>query len=182
MADKPKSMMEKVDVLFQEKEKELKEKEAIDIKKSKKGFRIPRKIRMGAKKKIKQSKAIIFWVSDTGNMNPEWCKIEEGAVYNKRMKVYYPVTHQYLINFMGKYPCMIVPENSIKPISKEEILTGTKKEIDLVFAQQFVVKIAQMEALDLKKKGIGGGKFVIFYIVGGVVVLYMIMKALGLNI
>ena len=77
---------------------------------------------------------------------------------------------------------MIVPENSIKPISKEEILTGTKKEIDLVFAQQFVVKIAQMEALDLKKKGIGGGKYIIFYIVGGVVVLYMIMKALGLNI
>ena len=172
---------QKIDILFTDLEKKQKEEEALEIKKSKRFFKTPKKIKLVAKKKIKQNKVVVFWVSEIGNMSPEWCKLDGGIIYNKRNGIYYDATNQYLIKFMGKYPCIIIPEGGVKPFNINEIMKNMREEIDLQFMQKFIIKVAKMEALDLKRKGLAN-KNIIWIVLGAIVGVYMLLKAFGLNV
>ena len=177
-----KPMKEKIDILFDDLEKKQKGEDEVLTKKSRKFFKTPKKIKTGAKKKIKQNKILLLKVSPLGNIQPEWVKLQDNMVWNKDAGAYQVPHRKYIVQFMGKYPCMIVPEWSMKPFSPRKHMsdqTDTQKEE--IFMQKFIIKVAKMEALDLKRKGLGN-KNMIWIILGGIVALYMIMKALGLSV
>ncbi len=180
MAKKP--MIEKIDILFDDFEKKQKEEEKILTKKSGRFFKTPVKIKAGAKKKIKQNKILLLKVSPLGNIMPEWVKLADNMVWNKDAGAYQVAHAKYILQFMGKYPCMIVPEWSMKPFSPRKNMDDqTSEEQEMIFMQKFIIKVAKMEALDLKKKGLGG-KNVIWIGLIVIVALYMLMKAFGLEV
>jgi len=180
MSDK--SMMQKIDILFKEKAKEIKEKEEAGIKKSRKIFRVPRKVSAGAKRKIKQNQILVMFLSASGNLMPQWCKIEDEMVYIRKNDTWHQATNEYLMNFMGKYPTMLLPEWSMKPYSPREAKKEAEDRGEDISVQKFLIKIMKMTQAELKKKGFGGGSPIIWYIIGGVILIYMAMKAMGLDV
>ena len=173
---------QKIDILFTNFEKKQKEEEALEIKKSGRFFKTPKKIKMGAKKKVKQNKILLLKISPLGNIQPEWVKLQDNMVWNKDAGAYQVAHSKYILQFMGKYPCMIVPEWSMKPFSpRKEMSEQTDPEKEHIFMQKFLIKVAKMEALDLKRKGLAN-KNIIWIVLGVIVGLYMLMKALGLNV
>lgn len=180
MAEKP--MKEKLDILFSEREEEIKNKEEIKAKKSWRFFKAPKRVTAGAKKKIKKNRILLWKVSTTGNINPEWVKLQDRMVWNKDAGAYQLADNEYHMTFMGKYPCLIVFEPTMKPFSLKNYIGGLSDiEKDSILLQLAAVKIAKMEALDLKKKGLGG-KNVIWIGLIVIVALYMLMKAFGLEV
>ena len=77
---------------------------------------------------------------------------------------------------------MIVPEWTLKPYSpKDEQMELDDKEKELTFMQKFIIKVAKMEALDMKKKSIAGGRNLMIILVAVVAILYIILRAFGLQ-
>lgn len=180
----PKEMTikDKMDIVFDEYVQKRKDKEDLDYKKARKRFKPPGRIRTGAKRKVKQNKILLLKLSTIGNLTPEWVKIQDNMVWNKDAGIYHVAENKYIMNFMGKWPCMIVPEWTLKPYApKDEQMNLSEQAKELTFMQKFIIKVGEMEVRDMKKKGTPGGRNMIIILVAVVAIVYLILRALGLQ-
>lgn len=153
--------------------------EELELKKARKRFQLPRKIRAGTKKKMKQGKIIMALIHTNGLITMDWVKIDDEMIYDKKNKAYRIANSRYLMNFLGKYPMVLVHESSMTPVSPQKLWEDIPDK-NLIEAQRYLIKLMKLTQAELKK-GISGvnPKIAFILVIGGIIVLYFIMSAFG---
>jgi len=157
-------------------------------------FKLPRTLTTGAKKKIKQNYALVFYVRNNGYVDINYAPILNDLVFIKQSGLYHSATADYMMQYISRgksYPVLIQPEWALTPVKKGEEVTDqqtpfsskfhaekTIKEGDQASKQKILIEIVKQSQIigDQKKKL--PGKFLIIGIVAVIVVLYLLNSVL----
>jgi hypothetical protein len=143
------------------------------LKKEKK-FRLP--FGMGSNRKLKKNWVIVILLRTNQNIAIKFLPIINDMIKLKDNSTYHLATTDFMWRYK-KYPVMVLPEWSLKPIQPKELLEETVKNGELALPQKVVINAMELSQLKDEKKGIGGG-FIIWIIVAvvAVVVVMNLMK------
>ena len=169
-------------------------------KKKEKTFKLPNKIRMGAKRKIKQNYVFVLFIRTNGSIDIEWAPITNDLVYVRRTGIYYAASAEFIMRYKN-FPAMILPEWNLLPIkvAKEQNIVDSKKnsgneDVEKPFSPQenyqeasdtgalshperVVLQAAKMA--EMKPPKAMGGKTLLWVILGAIVILYLISQMFG---
>mgnify|MGYP003131861834 CR=1 FL=1 len=143
-------------------------------KKKEKKFKLPFNKSFGAKPKIKRNYVLVFLLRTNGKMVIRFLPIEEMMVHLKENDTYHEASPKY-IGYYKNYPVMILPEWSVRPISKERLIEQDIKEGTTTLGQKVAINAMKLSQLKKKTNIMGSGMF--WLVIGGIVVLYFIYTA-----
>lgn len=146
--------------------------------KPKKDFKLPRKLTVGANRKIKLNYAITLYLRNNGSCNFFWSPIVDDSIYVKDTKQYHVASGEFVMNMPYKnklLPFIIIPEWSMIPIYPKE-MSAEQKDKYMAYAQKVIIDKAEKAKLEEKKKM---NLNIIWIILGILVIGYIILKSLG---
>lgn len=164
-----------------------------DVVKPKKAFKLPFKFR--SKRKYKQGKVLVVWFGSNHHMDFKWGEVNGGLV--KVDDEIYKAYERGAVYFHKKFPVIACFEWRLTPLGgssedvyrkdlfRSEAVGGdfdkkVAEELGLsAHAQQTIIRSiiqAELDKDDVKKKP---KKAVILFIIGGIVLVYLIAKGMG---
>jgi len=190
MAEEEKSLKEKTDDIYKfiKKLDEVPPKRSFADKltgknKPKKEFKLGRRITAGWKTKLKKNYVLVFRIRTNGTMIIHFAPINNDMIYIQDAGTYHISNIKYLLRYKN-YPAMILPEWSLKPyvppkaFSPREHFKETEDKEELALPQKVIInamKMAQLKA----PSGIMTGKTILWILVVGGFVLYLLSKIIG---
>lgn len=142
----------------------------------KKEFALPKKIKAGHKRKLKQNYAVVVYIRTNGWIDIQFEPIVNDLIYIRQTGLYYAATAEYVMRYK-QYPMVIQPEWAVTPFSPKDHEKATNEEGKSALAQKVYIQIMKMAAMGGPKKF--GGKTILWIIVGGVALLYLLSQIIG---
>ncbi len=154
------SMKEKLDIIFEQTQPKSK-------KKKNKEIRLPMKAKV---KRLKARKGYIgiIKIEENGNMSMEKQPIED-STYRLKSGSYHAINGSEILRWKGKFPVVIQSAKRKNPYNFSE-------ESNEVYGQKYIMARMLKDAIKIKNKG--GGKIII-YIIIGIAVLVGIQYYMG---
>jgi hypothetical protein len=143
-------------------------------KKKQKKFKFLPKLGKG---KLKKNFAIIILMRTNGYLDLMRLPIEDGFVYIKKVDMRYSVTVDNVLRW-NNLPVLIIQEWSLEPICPTMLQRKTMDEKMSAWPQKILIDALKKGQISPKK--MGGN--IILWIIGGVVVLFLIASILGVKI
>lgn len=153
---------EKLDIITQEKhaKKEVK----------KKSFKLPFRVRSQLKKLALRNKVQVLLLQNNGNIKPLIAEIKEGMLIIGEK--FYDGNPKGLWFWNGKFPTMLVAEWDLLPLSREALYNDAAGNKRLSNPQTIIIRGMELKEA-LQGKGLAG-KSIIWIIIGGIVVFYVL--------
>lgn len=169
------SMTEKLDKLLEYFEAGLKDK------KKKKEFKLPYKARVIGKTYYKRNKIVVLMIQKTGTIKPMVTTMMRGMI--KVKDNWHTVPFENVLYWKAKLPVIILPEWAITPVKFTPFDAKIQEDKDekdknIVDAQTYIIRAVKMEAALLSAKKLGG-KALIWIIIGGIIVAYLMFGGVG---
>lgn len=136
----------------------------------KKAFKLPFRVKSQLKKLAKKNKVQVILLQNNRNIKPTIAELKDGMllvgdkIYNGSANIV------WLWN--GKFPTVIVPEWDLEPLTPEGLYKDAKDNKRLSEPQTIIIRAMEYKE-SLKPKTIGG-KMLIWLLIGGVVVFYIL--------
>jgi len=145
--------------------------ESTDKKKGKK-FDLSFGQKMGAKQKLKKNYVLVILLRTNGNINIKFLQVQDGMIYLKDNKTFHIATTKH-IGYYKKYPVIIQPEWDLEPLSRVSLMEAAEGG-KYATAQNVIIDAMERVANKLKAKNKLAGNAVIWILLGGAIVVYLI--------
>lgn len=146
-------------------------------KRTDKEFKLPFTMKIGEKQKLKKNYSLVMWIKNNGYATLEFAPIEDDYVYNKHSSTWHIATADYMM-WYKKYPFLIIPEYSNIPYKPKEHAKLIENSGLSSRNQKYLIEI-QKKAESAGKKKFGGN--MLWIIIAGIVLLYFLGSALGID-
>ena len=144
--------------------------------KPKKEFKLGAKIKAGWKSKLKKNYVLVFRVRTNGEVIIHFAPINNEMVYIQDVGTYHLANTEFILRYKN-FPAMILPEWSLKPLSLSEHFKKTVEEGAVALPEKVIINAMKMA--QLKPASSIPGKTILWILVAGVAVLYLISQMLG---
>lgn len=141
-----------------------------------KEFKLGAKITTGWKTKLKKNYVLVFRIRSNGTLVINFAPINNDMIYIQDAGTYHISNIKYMLRYKN-YPAMILPEWSLKPFSPAEHFKETEEKEELALPQKVIINAMKMA--QLKPSGAMAGKTILWVLIAGVVVLYLISQIIG---
>jgi len=141
-----------------------------DITKKEKKFKLPFGV---SDKKIKKNWIIVILLRTNKNLDIRFLPIENDMIRLKDNETYHLATTDFVLRYK-KYPVIILPEWSLKPIAPDELMEQTIQNKEYALPQKVIINAVKMAQLKDQKKGLGGGIIWIIVAIVGAIVAYQV--------
>lgn len=142
-----------------------------------KEFKLPFRLKIGEKQKLKKNYALVLWIKNNGYTDLDFAPIEDDFVYNKSSGTWHQATADYTL-WYKKYPLLIIPEYSNIPYKPKDHAKMIEDQGLSSRAQKVLMEIQKKADMAGKKK-FGGN--MLWIIIGGIILLYLIGSVLGID-
>lgn len=143
--------------------------------KKKKKFELPFSIRRGSKQKLQQGYCLTFLIRLNGELTIHFYPIEHNCVRIPFNNTYHVVTPNEIIRWK-KYPVIILPEWSMRPLDPGEHFRQAKENNELSITEKVLMDLMkQFQAGTLKSK-LMGGKMILFVMIAVAAGLYFLSQ------
>jgi len=141
----------------------------------KKSFKMPFKVKSQLKKLAKKSKVQVILLQNNRNIKPTIGEIKNGMlVIGEKI---YDGSSDGIWLWNGKFPTALVAEWDLKPLTPELLYEDTLKHKRLADPQTIMIRAFELkESMQPNKLG---GKTLIFILVAGVIVFYVLFAGGG---
>jgi len=144
--------------------------------KTKKEFKIGKRITAGWKSKLKKNYVLVFRVRTNGEMVIHFAPVNNEMVFIQDAGTYHVANTEFILRYKN-FPAMILPEWSLKPLSLSEHFKGTVEKQEASLPQRVIINAMKMA--QLKPAGAMAGKTILWILIAGVAVLYLISQIIG---
>lgn len=145
--------------------------EKADKKMKKKTFKFPSKVKRQLKKLAKKNKLQVILLQHNKNIKPTIGELKEGMLFIGN-KIYDGSTDCVWL-WNGKFPTAIVAEWDLKPLTSDRLYTKTIEDNSISHPQTIMIRAMELKEVMQQKAGIGG-KTLIWILIGGVIVFYVL--------
>ncbi len=146
-----------------------------------KTYKLPKKLTVGSKSKLKKNYALIFLIGNNGCLNPYFEPIINGMVYVRQNGTYHLANAEYMLKYTQgnkQFPALLLPEWSLEPFSPSEHHQQTEKEGKSSLPQKVIINAMKMA--QLKPAGMGmQGKTLLWVLAAVVGALYLISQMIN---
>lgn len=153
----------KLDRLLEVMEKEPEKKE--------KKFKLPLGTAIGGKSKVKKGYALVVLLRTNGSTLMKFFPIRDDLVYISEIDTYH-ISSTDFIGYYKKYPLIIVPEWDLQPLRRHKLFKEAVANERLAKPQRAIIQA--IHASQLKPKSALAGTGLLWLIIGGIAVLYII--------
>ena len=162
LGDRVDEINEKLDLITQQK--------TVERKLKKKTFRLPFRVKSQLKKLALKSKVQVLLLQNNGNIKPTIAEIKNGMlIIGDKL---YDGSPTALWFWNGKFPTMIVAEWDLRPVTREYLYHDAVANKRLSDPQTIIIRGMELKEI-LQGKGMGG-KSIIWIIIGGIVIFYIL--------
>jgi|TARA_R100000501_G_C2621742_1_gene114977 hypothetical protein len=158
-----KSKIDKIMERFEEMDKNPPKKE--------KKFKLPLGKRMGGTAKVKKGYALVILLRTNGSTLMNFFPIRDDLVYISDVDTYH-ISSTDFIGYYKKYPLIILPEWDLQPLRRHKLYKEAIEHERLAKPQRAIIQA--IHAAQLKQKSAFGGTGLLWLIIGGIAVLYII--------
>ncbi len=150
--------------------------------KPKKEFKLGAKITAGWKSKLKKNYVLVFRIRTNGEMVIHFAPINNDMVYVQDIGTYHLADAKSILRYKN-YPAMILPEWSLdsygkpKRFDSKEHYEEAEEKGAIATYQRVIINAMKMAAL--KPTGVMAGKTILWVLIAGVAVLYLISQIIG---
>lgn len=147
-------------------------------KKIKKEFKMPRNVKMGSQKKIKENYVLVVYLRSNRHAEFKWSPIVDDSVYVQQTDLWYPAVGGCIFQYK-KFPMVVIPEWNLSPITNKPIPFDPIEDVNKIengeafssYPQKILVHLLKKQALSIKdKKQIKGKALLLVVIVIGIVI------------
>lgn len=141
----------------------------------KKEFKLPKRVKVGFKNKIKQNYALIFYLMTNGHIKLYFEPIQNDLIYIREKQQYHAANSKYILRY-EKYPVIIQPEWSLLPFSPAEHYKDIEKKAGAAVHQKVIIQAVKMAGINPPRKI--QGKTLLWILVAAIVALYLLSQVL----
>jgi len=167
MNDRMKDVQEKMNLLF----------DAKASKKLKKRFKIPGKVTMGWKVKLKKNYCLVQIIKNNGSIDFKFLPIVDDTVQIPVNDTYHMATPNYMLRY-NQFPMLIVPEWNLEPFNPKENFEEAMSKGGLSLPEKVIINKVKMAQAGMLKKKIPGKTLLILGVLG-VAALYFISQMIS---
>lgn len=139
-------------------------------KSKKKNFKLPFMVKTKLKKLAEKNMVLVMLLMRSKNIKPSIGEYKDGILYFEDRVFNGDPGFVWL--YMGKYPCVILPEWDLNPISPSELYKEADQNKSMADAQRFIIRSA--EIAQSMEKPFMNKKSLMWIILGGIVIAYLL--------
>lgn len=137
----------------------------------KKSFKLPFGVKKELKKLAKKNKVQVLLLQENKNIKPTIGEIKEGMLFVGDKIHDGSADIVWLWN--GKFPTTIVKEWDLKPLTPTQLYEETLRDKSIAYPQTIMIRAMELKEV-LQKGSKLSGKMLIWLLIGGVIVFYVL--------